>query len=303
MQYLYFASGGKLSWDDFESLGMLSGIYYSAFTSFLELTESERPDAIDSPLVALFLLVLDLSMNPADGFPFDIKHYESFIESVDPGMRFIFLCRVIALKHPEFKSFIKNYSSSEYYEVSTNLSIAIACPSPIDSAAHICEWARSKTSLIELMKEEESFNFNEENQPIRLIFSRFIRYQEDKLKNPAYFCWPGVYCAGDKCSDNSMQLFLEHQSLFVDKADGDIYPRKFPDKDESSVQIAFDTFYAWVITYDLCRQWIVGEGEFSYDYFWLTSKHSMDELKEWSTNHFKMAYGVDTKDFEILGDA
>lgn len=302
MQYLYFASGGNLTWSDFEDLGMLSGVYYKAFSTFLELTESKRPDSIDSSLVALFLLVLDLSMNPADGFPFDIVHYESFVESVDPGIRFMMLCRMISLKHPELKGFIKDYSSSEYYEVSERLSKAIVCPSPLDAASLIVDWAESKPTLVQLMIEEASFNFGNENQPIRLMFSRFIRYQQDKLENPAYFCWPGIYSAGDKCSEESMRLFNEHEALFKDKSDGDIYPRVFPGKDETSVKEAFNTFYSWVATYDLCRQWIITDGDFSYDYWWLSSKHSMQDLENWASNYFESAYGIKPQEFKVLDD-
>jgi hypothetical protein len=303
MQYLYFASGESLTWEDFDELDMLSGVYYKAFSTFLQLTESDRPDSLDSPLVALFLLVLDLAMNPTDGFPFEILHYESFIESVDPGMRFMFLCRMIALKYPELKGYIKDYSSSEYFDVSTRLSKAIVCPSPLDAASLISEWAENKQSLIQLMEEEKSFSFSNENQPIRLMFSRFIRFQQDKLENPAYFCWPGVYSAGDKFTEESIRLFNEHEAIFQDKADGDIYPRIFPEKDEASVEQAFDTFYCWVSTYDLCRQWIISDGDFNYDYWWLTSQHSMDDLETWASSHFERFYGIKPQQFKVLSNA
>lgn len=300
IQYLYFASGGNLTWSDFEALGMLSGVYYLAFSVFLEFTDSKRPDSIDSPLIALFLLVLDLSMNPSDGFPFDIVHFGSFIESVDPGIRFLFLCRKIAQQHPEFKTYIRNYSSSEYYEVSTKLSKSILCPSPFESANLISSWSEEQPSIKLLLDEEKIFTFGKENMPIRLIFSRFVRYQLDKLRNPAYFCWPGVYCAGEKVSEDSARLFDEHRSLFCDKQDGDIYPRTFPDKDPSAVQETFDSFYSWVATYDLSRQWIIEEGSFSYDYWWLTSKYAMSDLEDWASRHFEFVFGVKPQMFEIL---
>ncbi|WFE71013.1 hypothetical protein P8S55_14660 [Halomonas sp. M1] len=302
IQYLYFASGGKLSWDDFEDMDMLSGIYYKAFSLFLELTESERPESIDSSLVALFLLILDLAMNPTDGFPFEIIHHESFIESVDPGIRFLFLCRMVFLKYPELKNYIKDYSYSEYFEVSQLLSKALVCPSPLDSAALIVEWAENQPSLVELMKEEENFDFGDVNQPIRLIFSRFIRFQQDKLINPEYFCWTGVYSAGAKCSEKSVRLFSEHEALFKDKIDGDIYPRIFPGKEQELVQSTFDKFYSWVATYNLSRQWIIEDGEFSYDFWWLTSKYTMEELETWASYYFELAFGVKPQDFRLVED-
>lgn len=300
MQYLYYSSGENLKWEDFESLGMLNGVYYSAFESFLALTDAAKPENLGSPLVALFLLILDVAINPGEGFPFDIKNYENFVDSTTPGIRFINLCHTIKNTYPEFKTLIVDYSSSEYYQISTALSASIESPSPLDIAEEICRWAKSESSIIELMKEEESFDFLEENLPIRLLFSRFIKFQQDKLLHPSYFCWTGVYSAGEKATEESLRLFLEHQSLFSDKADGDIYPRNFPGKDEVNVQKTFDIFYTWVATYDLCRQWIVGEGEFDYDYFWLSSKHSMSELESWARHHFQLVYGVDPKDFEVV---
>jgi hypothetical protein len=43
LQYLYFASGSKLRWDDVRSMGMLKGIYGKAFNEFLRLAEIEWP--------------------------------------------------------------------------------------------------------------------------------------------------------------------------------------------------------------------------------------------------------------------
>ncbi|WP_156785405.1 hypothetical protein [Serratia surfactantfaciens] len=300
MQYLFFYSGESLSWSDFEQMKMLDGVYYSAFDNFLKLTNSVRPDNLGSPLVSLFLLILDIAINPAEGFPFDIKNYENFINSTHPGIRFIDLCRAVKDKYPEFKELIVRFSSSEYYQVSTALSAAINSPSPLDIATEINRWSKNQNSIIKLMEEEEVFDFNEENQPIRLIFSQFIKYQQDKVLNPAYFCWAGAYSAGNRLTEESKNLFLKHQSLFVDKEDGDIYPRKFPDKDEVKVQKSFDLFYTWVVNYDLCKQWIVAEGAFTYDFFWLSSKHSMLDLENWARHNFKLAYGVDPADFEVI---
>jgi hypothetical protein len=36
LQYLAFASGGRLSWDDFRGFGMLHGVYAKAFETFLK---------------------------------------------------------------------------------------------------------------------------------------------------------------------------------------------------------------------------------------------------------------------------
>jgi hypothetical protein len=100
LQYLYFASGGKLSWDDVRSLGMLKGVYGEAFDQFLRYAELEWPPSIDHPVVALFMLVSDIAINPGAGFPMPLRSFNTFIEDVDPEVRFLFLCRTIAKHRP-----------------------------------------------------------------------------------------------------------------------------------------------------------------------------------------------------------
>ena len=63
------ASGGHLTWEDVRSKGMLNGVYGSAFNTFLKLAELDWPPSIDHPVVALFLLVCDIAINPSAGFP------------------------------------------------------------------------------------------------------------------------------------------------------------------------------------------------------------------------------------------
>ncbi|PST96708.1 hypothetical protein C9I87_03970 [Photobacterium iliopiscarium] len=299
LQYLHFSSGGGLDWDDFENSGLLSGVYYSSFELFLKLIEAERPSTINSPLVALYMLVIDIAINPTDGFPFDILSFDTFIESVDPGVRFFFLCNAIKNDYPEVKNTILNYTASEYFDVSEKLSRAILCRSPLSASQVVSKWASEQDEIISLMKEESEFKFSNENFPIRLMFSRFIKFQKDKLSTPEFFCWPGFHCAGN-CTERNVKLFKEHQALFTDASDGEIYPRTFDDKDENNVIATFNDFYSWVSTYDLTRQWISDDGEFTYDFFWLTTKYSKDELEEWANNNFKQMYGTSSQDFTIL---
>lgn len=299
LQYLHFASGGKSDWVEFEKAGLLSGVYYKSFKLFLEFTDSERPSSINSPLVALYMLIIDLAINPTDGFPFDIMSFDTFIESVDPGVRFYFLCSKVKNEHPEVKNTIVKYSSSEYFDVSSKLSKSILCFSPLDASQLISKWAREEEQIIKLMEEERTFQFSDENLPIRLMFSRFIRFQQDKLSNPEFFCWPGFHSAGN-VTEKNLRLFKEHQALFTDKSDGDIYPSLIEGKDEANIIDTFNKFYSWVSTYDLTRQWISEDGDFDYDFFWLTSKYGMNDLEEWADHYFSQMYGESSKGFKIL---
>lgn len=300
LQYLYFGSGEVLEWKDFSAEGMLSDLYVKAFEQFLELTESEWPNSVGDPLVGLFLLVCDVAINPSDGFPFDIIHFESFIESTDPGIRFFFLCRLIAKKFPKFKRHIIEYSNTEYTEVTETLSEAMVCRSPLSAAHRVVDWSKQGPQLIDLIKQGETFSFAEANLPVRVVFERFIKFCEDKIQNPEFLCWPGAWAAGERCSEGFKETFNTHEALFTSKVNGDIYPRRFSEKDEHLVQSTFDTFYAWNILYDLGRQWIIEEGEFRYFFSWLSNKISLDVYRSWASDLFSDSFGVGPDNFEIL---
>lgn len=300
IHYLYFASGKELTWADFERMGMLSGEYYVTFNTFLKILGEVRPSEIDSPLVALYLAVLDVVLNPGEGFPFDITNLENFIQSVNPGYRFYTLCYAIREQAPSLKNHIKHHSNEEYIYVTSLLSSLIDSPSPLEVSAEICKWEASSPEISSLMKEEEEFEFSKINLPIRLLLSKFIKFQQDKLNSPAFFCWPGVYMAGSKVDKKYYDLFSTHQSLYGDKADGNIYPRLFPGKDEKRIKNTYDQFYAWVMVYELSRQWLVSEGDFDYDFFWLTANFSRDELKAAGVTRFEQMWGCNPNDFTIL---
>ena len=299
IQFLYFASNKNLTWDNFENLGMLSGVYFEAFKYFLEILEENIPETIDNPLVGLFLLVCDISINPGEGFPNEIQDFEQFINNTDPGIRFIRLCNTIKKDFPEVKSQIIDYSSSEYFGISLKLCNSINIPTPMEISEKINTWSSSIESIIKLMEEEKEFVFDEGNFPIRLIFSRFIKFQQDKLKNPAFFCWSGIYTT--VYNDTQLEkLFKEHEALFIDGIDGDIYPRLLPNKSELNCSNTMDKFYSWITLYDLTRQWIINEGEFKYDYLWLTSKFPQNEVEKWAKEPFKLLFKCSPDDFTYI---
>jgi len=304
LQYLYFSSGGKMHWEDFERAGMLSGLYREAFDTFLKIIDSSWPGTPEDPLVGLFLLICDIAINPTDGFPFDLYHFPSFVLSVDPGIRFLMLCQSIQRKYPQLVDSIHGYTKEEYLEVCEILCKDISCKTPFSAAEKICDWANTYANCKGLLKEDNSFEFAPENLPVRLLFARFLRFQQDKFNVPEYFCWPGAWSAGDRKGGITLEkvedLFDEHRALFCDGIDGDIYPRTFQNKDEESVQKTFNAFYSWNATYDLTRQWIVQDGDFEYNFSWLTSKYLQSEVVAWACNYFKDVYGVDPMSFKIL---
>lgn len=303
IQYLFGASGGRLSWEEIYTRGMLNGVYGRAFEVFLELTDEEWPATVGDPVVGLFLLICDVAMSPSEGLFLPMTDPSALIWSTDPGWRFAFLCSSAKGEGNLFKRSIQNYSADEYWEVSSKLSKSILSPSPRDLAEAINQFADQHQPWKELMEEDQTFDFALGNFPIRVLLSRFTRIQKDRLTAPQFFCWPGMCLTSYRPPlDEAMvgTLFGEHQALFLNRPDLDVYPRLVPGRDESKLQRLMDTFYLWVAVYEMTRQWLVDSGPFEYDYNWLTSKYSKEETKNWADHHFHAGTGVHPDSFAIL---
>ncbi|MBA4192559.1 MAG: hypothetical protein C0467_31715 [Planctomycetaceae bacterium] len=158
LQYLHFASNGKMAWKEFESGGMLSGVYITAFEKFLDWAELDWPDTPIDPIVSLFLLICDLAINPSDGFPFDITHFESFLESNSPAIRFFLFSRHIA-RTPGLLKSLNKLTREEYLEVSNSLCKMLVCKNPVEIAEHMLGWIDRSERLQGLMEEERTYNF------------------------------------------------------------------------------------------------------------------------------------------------
>lgn len=302
MQYLAFASNGRLELDDFKQMGMLHGVYEAAFTLFLKTTQLDRPTAVIHPTVGLFLLVCDMAINPGAGFPFGIwPHYRSFVTDTDPGARFVMLATLIRIKCSWTTMAIQQYSREEYVAVTSELAHYSLNPSPLEIAAICTDWIMEDAALHGLMDELDSFDFKPGNTPVRVLFSHFLAFMQDKLARPEFFCWPGAWMAGEGVSEHASALFDRHGALFIDKEDDDgIFPRLVSGRTEASVQNVFASFYAANITYDMTDQWIRKPGRFNYDYRWLSQHGTREEMKTFADRHFKMIYGAHPDDASIL---
>lgn len=301
LQYLHFGSSREFSWDDAKELGMLADEYVSAFKAFLKLTDSEWPETIGDALVALFLATIDMAINPAEGFPKDIYCHETFITDTDPGMRFVFFCSLIKNGHSNLKTLVKDYSREEYLAITGELSGAMLTYSPLDAAATVASWAQAHAPIGQLIEEDRTSKFREENLAIRLIFSRYVKFCRDKERSPQFFCWPGAWMAGERICDDGRRLFEGHEALFVNKmGDNGIYPVLRPGVDQKAIKQTFDDFYNATVLYDLTKQWMIKGGSFQYGYKWLSEKHSDDAMAHWAKANFERMYGVNPDAFEIL---
>lgn len=300
LQYLHFATGGLLGMEAANEGGMFDGVCGIAFSTFLQLTELERPSSIDHPTIALFLLICDVAINPGSGFPFPLVHFPSFVRDIEPGARFVWLCRLARLKCPEVFGSITNYSREEYDEVSRKLCDAMVEHSPLDIAREFSRWSETP-QFKPLMAEHEAFQFSKGNSAVRVLFSHFLSFMRDKHLRPEFFCWPGAWMGGKRLSTDAMTLFDRHGALFVDKEDDDgVYPRLLAGRSEKDVQETFDDFYMNNVIYDLTRQWITQPGPFTYDYRWLSQKGSDQEIQDFAERSFEGVYGVRPSNVDVL---
>lgn len=300
LDFLNRARSEPLTCEEWRAEGYLSGIYVEAFESFLKLTETEWPESLFDPIVPLFLLVCDLSINPTRGMPLDIENFEWLIHDVDVGIRFAEMCFTIKSK-PHLKSTITDLSKSEYIEVSTELTEQRGYDHPLSALSVVKEWVEGQPSVADLMEEHRTFDFKLQNLPVRVFLSHYFAMCIDKLENPHFFCWPGAYMAGYDQKLDAKTIWLRHLSLFSDHAEKDgVYPRKWPNRSEASIMTTFERFYGSMALYELTEQWILGDGPFNCDFSWMSDNHNQEIFRNWANESFKTTYGVDLSDFEIV---
>ncbi len=302
IQFLSHACGHRLTWESYKAIGMLSGVYVRAFDEFIRLSESKWPDQVDDPLVGLFLLVCDLSLNPGSGFPFHIfPHYQSFIHDTNPGARFCMFSRLLAGQFSFLKERIKGHTKSEYEEVSSILCGAMYDRPPMEIASAFSDWFSQTGALSALREEYESYSFRPENYVIRHQFSHFLAFQDDKSRRPEFFCWPGAWLAGEKLSEREQILFEKHGALFVDKENDDgIYPRMQHGRTEQAVDKAFQEFYQNAVVYDLVNQWIGQSGPFKYDLSWLKQNATEADARRFQNGNFLKLYGISPDEVQLI---
>ena len=279
---------------------MLGELYISAFQWFLKLAGLKWPSTIDSPIVALFLVICDITMNAGEGFPLPLRVPRTFIFDNDPGSRFWTSCRMIKLKAPHLSSVVKNYSHKEYCKITQELCAHMCTPTPLTIAQTLRNWSNTKDSLVSLMKEQSTFRYSPINMPIRLLFSQYLIYNRDKALHPEVLCWPGAWLSSHRVSEIGADIFERNQALFVDREDDDgIFPTTFVGKDTDTIQETFNLFYAWLINYNLISQWSVYKGPFKYEYGWLSTAHERSESRQWAASQFADVFDQHPDVFEI----
>lgn len=141
-----------------------------------------------------------------------------------------------------------------------------------------------------------------ENLPIRLFFSKYLKFQEDKYLNPNVFCWIGYHMTSENKNTSLTEvenLFNKHKALFVDSDEKEIKATIFNHLNENQILETFNDFYKYNIIYDLILKWIHEEGEYNFDYKWLSNKSS-EELIPSIKNGFMKTFNISIDNLKIL---
>lgn len=300
IQYLYLSNRQPISWNEFGSKGLLSSKYMSAFRFFLEVVGAQWPTTPISPEVNLFLLLCDLALNPADGYPFDLVHAESLAVTNDPGTRFALFCKQVAVQ-PSLLSETQTCSQEEYLYVSMVLCAAIGCRTPVEMCAEIVRWLSISDDLEQLLGEEENLSFANENLVVKLCFAKHLRFIEAKLDSPHFYCWPANYlvdCGHDFDFERARQLFMPHLPLFVASGDDEIKLAVEKHRLNQEHLQTFKDFYRWIIQYDLADQWISLEGPFNLNFTDIHPTLTPERVIEFAGPDFVDLWGVQLREVQ-----
>lgn len=292
LQFLSSVSKNKISIVEVDNDGYLNGVYGNAFRLFLKTTNSDTPELIDSPIVALFLLICDISLNPTEGFPKAVTNSERFLETTDCNYRFLALCKAVK-ENSYLKEYIKDYSKKEYLEVAQVLTSHCGFEHPYEIPILISEWKKQRSTIQELLRQQENFDYDPASISIRVLFSHFLVFNLDKLEAPQFFCWAGKHLASNQDSESYKRIWLKNLSLYSDGAeDQTILPRLFEGKPVENIKKTFNAFYAENLVYNISQQWVAAHGPFQYSFSWLTEREDPEIVKNKANELFEKVYGI-----------
>ena len=301
LQYLSSYLNYSLTFQECKNSGMLHGVYLKAVERFLTITGFDEPISLIDSNIGLFLLICDIAINPTNGFPLQIRDYKNFIYKNDPGARFEIMCMKIAENKPLFKNCIINYTYDEYQKTAAQICKLCDLTPPHEGCEKVSSWFNQE-SIKKLMIEESKSKYSLENLPIQVLFSKYLRFQEDKLKMPEFFCWIGFHFSNVKSKEDSItfnSLFEKHKALFMEGDDGEIKPAIFDHLDMKEAQKTFNSFYQTAIQYDVILQWIREDGEFDLSYNWLTNK-TQKEINPNIKRDFHNTFGINLEQIEVM---
>jgi hypothetical protein len=295
VQFLRQSTRKYRTWSDLEAKGMFCGVYISAFDFFCEALLESVPSDPNDPLVAMFLLICDVAMNPGEFLLFPAKAIQDIEKTIHPGHRFVAACETLKRLGPSFYRSITGCTKAEYEVAASRICAENGWASPLDIADEMARWTATQPSIAQIRDEASSLSFQPMNMPVRLFFGKFLLYHERKRTHPEVLCWPGFWAAGNARVDSLASLFEELAPIFIDNAEGEVKARAVEGKSTTTLAKLMNDFFSWISLYDLTRQWIMVDDSFDYDLSWLTLQYSYAEQERFSSSIFKNVHGIEPR--------
>lgn len=295
LQFLYFSNRTLFDMEYFNEKGLLSGVYGVAFEQYLQIIEKKCPPSFNDPLIAIFLLICDLAINPGVAFPMDVGHEDSFFFEAIPGIRFFDLCHSAKdLLEKDSNFTVNHYSKEEYIYISNALCKELLYSSPDEILNNVLSWPKTYSKINDIKNEEYDYSFKDEMLPIRFLLSKFFVFCEDKSKNPEFFCWTGACSTGKNIKDKYLELTEKHKAPFINQKDLDVYTSSHKNISTDRLKVVHENFHVLNILSNIVMQWVEESGDFKHDFMnELTYKHDSDELSELLCEIFKNHFNYD----------
>jgi hypothetical protein len=143
------------------------------------------------------------------------------------------------------------------------------------------------------MEQHENFIYDNDNMVFRVMLSHFVSFTLDKCEHPHIFCWPGIWKANTKGDDSVVALWLRNLALFSDQEHDDgIFIRQKPGVSDKDLEKTINGFFASIVISDLARQWVLNEGEFTFNFKWLSQNRDPDQWSRMADEAFQKMFGV-----------
>lgn len=294
--------------DDFgywNSQGYLSDIYIYAWDMFLRLTDLKQPKSVCSPEVFLFLLVVDIALNPEYPYPSFLPGKDNFdlITELHPGFRFTRLCRVVK-QNQKILDKLQVINNKSYNTITEFLYKKTGFKAPNAIAEVIYKIYENSDLFLEMENNYINNKFSEINLPIRILYSRHLKLMKAKKLYPEFFAWPGYYLTQrvkKSLKVEDMQVLIDdHRAPFIYNHDTNAVGYMYPLSTTYDESFAITTHYFnYQMFNDLLRQWIVKDGPFQYNFAWIDNKYSVDDYKKMLSKIFEYQLNININDIEI----
>lgn len=255
-------------------------MYLGAFAYFLKATGAKFPEHATDTLINCFLLLCDIAMNPAAGFPNGVADFRGFIEAVHPGFRFMALCEVAA-GSPRLVGSMTSPSREVYLESTAFFCERLGWTTPLEVAKRWLETYRRAGVLSSLRRMRTVNDFEAETEhvslsmPIRFAAARQVGLLEDKLAAPELFCWPGYYAGMDLATDNpAIAMVQNHPAPFAVLREYTVGPIVYLSgsdtlaPEQADIEKFIERYFAVQLAADVLRQTVARKGDYKFNYHW-----------------------------------